>query len=74
MAGSQASREDWQRHLSKIDALLRAGDDFIELATNASKYGALSRPDGRVVVQWKIKPANEIPRFRMSWRAILSTL
>jgi two-component system CheB/CheR fusion protein len=39
-----------------------------ELATNASKYGALSRPSGRVVVQWKIEPANEIPRFRMSWR------
>jgi two-component system, chemotaxis family, CheB/CheR fusion protein len=39
-----------------------------ELATNASKYGALSRPDGRVVVQWKIEPANEVPRFRMSWR------
>jgi two-component system CheB/CheR fusion protein len=39
-----------------------------ELATNASKYGALSRPDGRIVVQWKIEPANEVPRFRMSWR------
>jgi two-component sensor histidine kinase len=37
-----------------------------ELATNAVKYGALSRQSGRVVIRWEIIPANDA-RFRMSW-------
>jgi PAS domain S-box-containing protein len=39
-----------------------------ELATNASKYGALSVPAGKVAVQWLLEPANGAPRFRMTWR------
>lgn len=39
-----------------------------ELATNASKYGALSVSGGRVAVQWNIEPGSGAPRFRMSWR------
>jgi two-component system CheB/CheR fusion protein len=50
------------------DAAQTIGLALHELATNASKYGALSLPNGKVVVQWKIEPANEVPRFRMSWR------
>jgi len=38
-----------------------------ELATNASKYGALSTPDGRVSVTWTIEDEGEA-RFRLSWR------
>jgi two-component sensor histidine kinase len=39
-----------------------------ELATNGSKYGALSGPAGQLAVQWTLEPANGMPRFRMTWR------
>ncbi|MBO3761989.1 HWE histidine kinase domain-containing protein [Ciceribacter sp. L1K22] len=35
-----------------------------ELATNATKYGALSSPSGNVDVSWSVGPHSE---FRMSW-------
>lgn len=40
-----------------------------ELATNASKYGALSAPTGRIIVGWSIKngPDNAEPMFHMRW-------
>ena len=39
-----------------------------ELATNASKYGALSVSTGKIAVHWTLEPANGVPRFRMTWR------
>src|SRR5262245_53973156 len=36
-----------------------------ELATNASKYGALSAPIGRVTVDWLIKPLDKVELY---WR------
>lgn len=35
-----------------------------ELATNAAKYGALSRPEGRVELNWQV----EAGTFRLTWR------
>jgi len=36
-----------------------------ELATNAAKYGALSRPEGRVSIRWNIGAE---PRVALEWR------
>jgi two-component sensor histidine kinase len=40
-----------------------------ELATNASKYGALSRPKkGRVDIHWSIEGAGDAARFTFRWQ------
>jgi hypothetical protein len=40
-----------------------------ELATNATKHGALSVPNGAVTVDWEIEPSELGPsRFRLNWR------
>ena len=38
-----------------------------ELATNATKYGALSRPDGFVELDWTVMPSDDYP-VRILWR------
>lgn len=39
-----------------------------ELSTNAVKYGAWSKPDGRVAIDWTIDLSGEEPRLVFSWR------
>lgn len=39
-----------------------------ELATNASKHGALSRPTGCIDVRWGVEDKDGERRFRMLWR------
>jgi two-component system, chemotaxis family, CheB/CheR fusion protein len=38
-----------------------------ELCTNAVKYGALSKPGGRVLLRWEVSAGAE-PRLRIEWR------
>ena len=42
---------------------------FHELATNAAKYGALSAPDGRVLVDWAVADQTR-PRLELTWREV----
>lgn len=39
-----------------------------ELATNATKYGALSEPHGRIAINWSIEGVGAEARFRFQWR------
>lgn len=50
-------------------AALSLGMIFHELATNAAKYGALSAPDGRVLVDWSIADQTR-PRLELLWREV----
>jgi len=38
-----------------------------ELATNALKYGALSSPDGRVALRWRLDTGDNPERISMTW-------
>jgi PAS domain S-box-containing protein len=55
-------------HLALVPAAAQAiGMALHELATNASKYGALSNREGRVHVTWCIADGEEGPRLRLHW-------
>jgi len=38
-----------------------------ELATNAAKYGALSAPDGRLDLTWRLDDGEDRPQVRLHW-------
>lgn len=39
-----------------------------ELTTNAAKYGALTRPTGRVSIDWQLASGDQKPRLAVHWR------
>jgi PAS domain S-box-containing protein len=41
-----------------------------ELSTNAFKYGALSVPDGRLIISWEIEQAEPVMGLRLDWREL----
>jgi two-component sensor histidine kinase/integral membrane sensor domain MASE1 len=43
---------------------------FHELVTNAAKYGALSSPDGRILVSWKRQSGSNGPILTIAWREL----
>jgi len=50
------------------EAAQNVGLALHELATNASKHGALSNPRGRVDIRWSLDQRQDGPRFRIVWR------
>ncbi|MGH6982091.1 MAG: sensor histidine kinase, partial [Stellaceae bacterium] len=50
----------------KPKAALALGMAFHELATNAAKYGALSKPAGQVRVTWEVVRSSE-SMLRLNW-------
>ena len=54
--------------LLKPEAAQNIGLALHELATNASKHGALSSPTGRIEIQWRLEQRDGERRFKMTWR------
>jgi PAS domain S-box-containing protein len=51
-----------------IEEAVPLGMAIHELTTNAAKYGALSRPSGRLAVSWSLEPPQGAPaHLRLSW-------
>ena len=67
-AGERVSIEGPELRL-KPEAANILGMALHELATNATKYGALSVPEGRLSIAWRLDGTEaEDPHFHFSWR------
>jgi PAS domain S-box-containing protein len=67
ISGSRIRIEGSKAELT-ADAAQAIGLALHELVTNASKYGALSSPNGSITISWKVVDSTEGPRFRMRWQ------
>jgi PAS domain S-box-containing protein len=63
-AGSQLEVEGPEIELDE-NGVLHIGMALHELATNAAKYGALSVPEGRVLIGWRAEAGGQ--RCRLTW-------
>jgi two-component sensor histidine kinase len=52
----------------KPEAVQHLGMAFHELATNASKHGALSKPEGRITIAWRAARGDTGEVFTLSWQ------
>jgi two-component sensor histidine kinase len=52
------------------DVVQHLGMAFHELATNASKHGALSVASGRVEINWKLDDSEDPARLKLTWREL----
>ncbi|WP_091586087.1 sensor histidine kinase [Mesorhizobium qingshengii] len=50
------------------DIAIPVGMAFHELASNSSKFGALSRPHGRLDVRWSVRGASNVRIVNLDWR------
>jgi two-component system CheB/CheR fusion protein len=62
----EAVRIDGPKLMLTPNAAATLGMAIYELATNAAKYGALSSPNGRVEVRWKLETSSE-SRAVLTW-------
>lgn len=56
--------------LANANAVQNLGLVFYELATNSVKYGALSAPEGRILIEWQVLQADDLEdtaALRLSW-------
>ena len=63
--GDPRARIEGPRLLLKPEAAQAMAMALHELATNAAKYGALSKPNGRIDVQWSVEAGR---RLQLTWK------
>jgi two-component sensor histidine kinase len=56
------------RIVLRAEAVQSIGMAFHELATNASKHGALSVPAGRITITWSLTGTGEERTFNLEWQ------